>query len=79
MCFCVGVRDAEPTEPPAPVVADTSRQHRFGSGQYFFEYLVVVSLKRTKDGSGYEPQITYQFPKVSLTVERISSRSVLST
>lgn len=57
------VRDAEPTEPPAPVVADTSRQHRFGSGQYFFEYLVVVSLKRTKDGSGYEPQITYQFPK----------------
>uniref|UniRef100_A0A3B4Y2U6 DENN/MADD domain containing 2Da n=1 Tax=Seriola lalandi dorsalis TaxID=1841481 RepID=A0A3B4Y2U6_SERLL len=32
-------------------------------GQYFFEYLVVVSLKKTRDGSSYEPQITYQFPK----------------
>uniref|UniRef100_A0A672JLW6 UDENN domain-containing protein n=1 Tax=Salarias fasciatus TaxID=181472 RepID=A0A672JLW6_SALFA len=26
-------------------------------------YLVVVSLKKTSDGSSYEPQITYQFPK----------------
>uniref|UniRef100_A0A3Q3X739 UDENN domain-containing protein n=1 Tax=Mola mola TaxID=94237 RepID=A0A3Q3X739_MOLML len=32
-------------------------------GQYFFEYLVVVSLKKAKDSSNYEPQITYQFPK----------------
>ncbi|KAA8591210.1 hypothetical protein FQN60_002153, partial [Etheostoma spectabile] len=40
-----------------------SRQHRYASGQYFFEYLVVVSLKKTRDGSSYEPQITYQFPK----------------
>ncbi|KAI3357467.1 hypothetical protein L3Q82_015507, partial [Scortum barcoo] len=32
------------------------------AGQYFFEYLVVVSLKKTKDGS-YEPRISYQFPK----------------
>ncbi|XP_078276920.1 DENN domain-containing protein 2D-like isoform X2 [Rhinoraja longicauda] len=31
------------------------------SGQCFFEYLVVVSLK--KSGDVYEPQITYQFPK----------------
>uniref|UniRef100_A0A8C5WM64 DENN domain containing 2D n=1 Tax=Leptobrachium leishanense TaxID=445787 RepID=A0A8C5WM64_9ANUR len=31
-------------------------------GQSFFEYLVVVSLKRTPAG-GYDPQITYQFPK----------------
>ncbi|XP_044068802.1 DENN domain-containing protein 2D-like isoform X3 [Siniperca chuatsi] len=57
------VKDAEPTEPLDPVVADTSRQQRCVSGQYFFEYLVVVSLKKTKDGSSYEPQITYQFPK----------------
>lgn len=32
------------------------------SGQLFFEYLVVVSLK--KSGEVYEPQIAYQFPKV---------------
>ncbi|XP_044068801.1 DENN domain-containing protein 2D-like isoform X2 [Siniperca chuatsi] len=57
------IKDAEPTEPLDPVVADTSRQQRCVSGQYFFEYLVVVSLKKTKDGSSYEPQITYQFPK----------------
>ncbi|XP_067863308.1 DENN domain-containing protein 2D-like [Heptranchias perlo] len=31
------------------------------TGQFFFEYLVVVSLK--KSGETYEPQITYQFPK----------------
>ncbi|XP_059509491.1 DENN domain-containing protein 2D-like isoform X2 [Stegostoma tigrinum] len=31
------------------------------SGQFFFEYLVVVSLK--KSGVTYEPQIAYQFPK----------------
>nr|XP_020444536.1 DENN domain-containing protein 2D isoform X2 [Monopterus albus] len=58
------VQEADPTDPPCPEVADTSsRQHRYVSGQYFFEYLVVVSLNKTKDGSGYEPQITYQFPK----------------
>lgn len=66
--FCVGV--PEPIEPPGPVVEDnTSRQRRYVSGQYFFEYLVVVSLKKAKDSSSYEPQITYQFPKVSLMVD----------
>ncbi|XP_029362016.1 DENN/MADD domain containing 2Da isoform X3 [Echeneis naucrates] len=59
-----GVQDLEPTESPGPAVVDnTTRQQRYASGQYFFEYLVVVSLKRTNDGSSYEPQITYQFPK----------------
>ncbi|KAJ8016447.1 hypothetical protein DPEC_G00007300 [Dallia pectoralis] len=43
-------------------VESTAREQRYMSGQYFFEYLVVVSLKKSKDG-GYEPQITYQFPK----------------
>lgn len=67
MYSCVGVKDPEPAEAMDPMVADNaSRQHRYVSGQYFFEYLVVVSLKKTKDGSSYEPQITYQFPKVSL-------------
>ncbi|XP_054032210.1 DENN domain-containing protein 2D [Dryobates pubescens] len=32
------------------------------AGQFFFEYLVVVSLKKTPDGL-YEPKISYQFPK----------------
>lgn len=67
MYLRVGVKDPEPAEALDSVVADNaSRQHRYVSGQYFFEYLVVVSLKKTKDGSSYEPQITYQFPKVSL-------------
>ncbi|XP_047463467.1 DENN domain-containing protein 2D-like isoform X2 [Mugil cephalus] len=56
-------KESELTEAQDPEVADTSRQHRYVSGQYFFEYLVVVSLKKTKDGNSYEPQITYQFPK----------------
>uniref|UniRef100_A0A4W5KIG9 DENN/MADD domain containing 2Da n=1 Tax=Hucho hucho TaxID=62062 RepID=A0A4W5KIG9_9TELE len=46
---------------PAPVDT-TAREQRYMSGQYFFEYLVVVSLKKSKEGA-YEPQITYQFPK----------------
>ncbi|NXF88360.1 DEN2D protein, partial [Eubucco bourcierii] len=32
------------------------------AGQFFFEYLVVVSLKKTSEGR-YEPKISYQFPK----------------
>nr|XP_046253935.1 DENN/MADD domain containing 2Da isoform X2 [Scatophagus argus] len=58
------VKDPEALEPLGPEVADnSSRQPRYVSGQYFFEYLVVVSLKKTQGGSSYEPQITYQFPK----------------
>lgn len=34
----------------------------YSAGQFFFEYLVVVSLKMS-DGC-YKPKITYQFPKV---------------
>ncbi|XP_030588550.1 DENN/MADD domain containing 2Da isoform X2 [Archocentrus centrarchus] len=57
------VKEPESTDPLGPEVADnTSRQQRYVSGQYFFEYLVVVSLKATGSNS-YEPQITYQFPK----------------
>ncbi|XP_040049004.2 DENN/MADD domain containing 2Da isoform X2 [Gasterosteus aculeatus] len=56
-------KDPDTTEAMGPIVAEnTSKQHRYVSGQYFFEYLVVVSLK-TKDSNSYEPQITYQFPK----------------
>ncbi|XP_054836866.1 DENN domain-containing protein 2D isoform X1 [Eublepharis macularius] len=34
----------------------------YSTGQLFFEYLVVVSLKKNSGGN-YEPKITYQFPK----------------
>lgn len=58
------IKDPEPIEQSSEAAADdTGRQHRYVSGQYFFEYLVVVSLKKAKGGSSYEPQITYQFPK----------------
>lgn len=55
------IKELEPLEALGPVLEGTSRQQRYVSGQYFFEYLVVVSLK--KSGSSYEPQISYQFPK----------------
>uniref|UniRef100_A0A3Q1M253 DENN domain containing 2D n=1 Tax=Bos taurus TaxID=9913 RepID=A0A3Q1M253_BOVIN len=35
----------------------------FAGGQHFFEYLLVVSLKRKHSGEDYEPRIIYQFPK----------------
>ncbi|XP_055474095.1 DENN domain-containing protein 2D isoform X3 [Psammomys obesus] len=35
----------------------------FAGGQHFFEYLLVVSLKKKRSGDDYEPTITYQFPK----------------
>ncbi|XP_012880056.1 PREDICTED: DENN domain-containing protein 2D [Dipodomys ordii] len=35
----------------------------FAGGQHFFEYLLVVSLKKKHSGDDYEPTITYQFPK----------------
>ncbi|XP_072305443.1 DENN/MADD domain containing 2Da isoform X2 [Eucyclogobius newberryi] len=54
-------KELEPLEPLGPLLEDTSRQQRYASGQYFFEYLVVVSLK--KEQGSYEPQISYQFPK----------------
>lgn len=40
------------------------RSHTLGRSP-FFEYLVVVSVKRKGHGlnKGYEPQIVYQFPK----------------
>ncbi|XP_011933746.1 PREDICTED: DENN domain-containing protein 2D isoform X3 [Cercocebus atys] len=35
----------------------------FAGGQHFFEYLLVVSLKKKRSQDDYEPIITYQFPK----------------
>lgn len=38
----------------------------FAGGQHFFEYLLVVSLKKKHSGEDYEPTIIYQFPKVRI-------------
>ena len=54
--------------PQAPESSRTQDQSN-ASGHFFFEYLVVVSLKKRRDQEGYEPQITYQFPKVRLRLE----------
>lgn len=60
-----GLKEAEPSA--GDIAADvlssdnTGKEPRYSSTQFFFEYLVVVSLKKTKEA--YEPQITYQFPK----------------
>lgn len=46
---------------------ERAREHclsNFAGGQHFFEYLLVVSLKKKRSGEDYEPTITYQFPKV---------------
>ncbi|XP_076022279.1 DENN/MADD domain containing 2Da [Genypterus blacodes] len=59
-----GEKESALVEPPDSVEVDKrSRQQRYTTGQYFFEYLVVVSLKKSKEGGNYEPQIIYQFPK----------------
>ncbi|NWX28887.1 DEN2D protein, partial [Notiomystis cincta] len=54
---------AENTPPQVPQGKLGERSSVFyTAGQFFFEYLVVVSLKKMPDGH-YEPKITYQFPK----------------
>uniref|UniRef100_A0AAY5ER85 UDENN domain-containing protein n=1 Tax=Electrophorus electricus TaxID=8005 RepID=A0AAY5ER85_ELEEL len=73
-CVCVYSRpclvhlSVGPKEPPSPVntqplpTEDAPKDQRYASGQFFFEYLVVVSLKKSKSDV-YEPLISYQFPK----------------
>ncbi|XP_063072030.1 DENN/MADD domain containing 2Db [Engraulis encrasicolus] len=62
-------RDRGEREPSSPKTGHQSpgssrlQDQSSASGQFFFEYLVVVSLKKRRDQEGYEPQITYQFPK----------------
>ncbi|XP_012690467.1 DENN domain-containing protein 2D isoform X2 [Clupea harengus] len=58
------LKEEEPADTATDLPSSDSRgkEQRYSSAQFFFEYLVVVSLKKTKEGA-YEPQITYQFPK----------------
>ncbi|NP_001086599.1 DENN/MADD domain containing 2D S homeolog [Xenopus laevis] len=51
-------------------IPDDCKTLVLSGGQSFFEYLVVVSLKKNCDGC-YAPQITYQFPKMNLQRENI--------
>nr|XP_023649347.1 DENN domain-containing protein 2D-like isoform X1 [Paramormyrops kingsleyae] len=44
-----------------PSIVEVPAKERY-TGQFFFEYLVVVKINKNKTG-GYEPQIIYQFPK----------------
>ncbi|NXM06935.1 DEN2D protein, partial [Tyrannus savana] len=53
---------AENTPPQMPQGKVGERSSILCSGQFFFEYLVVVSLKKVSEGR-YEPRISYQFPK----------------
>lgn len=51
----------------AAIEPERTQEHslsNFAGGQHFFEYLLVVSLKKKRSGDDYEPTITYQFPKV---------------
>ncbi|XP_074833788.1 DENN domain-containing protein 2D [Carettochelys insculpta] len=59
-----GNRDAPPAEKKNEPAARLGERNPFcySPGQFFFEYLVVVSLKKTSGGD-YEPKIAYQFPK----------------
>ncbi|XP_027765415.1 DENN domain-containing protein 2D-like [Empidonax traillii] len=54
---------AENNPPQVPQGKVGERSSILCSGQFFFEYLVVVSLKKVSEGR-YEPKISYQFPKV---------------
>ncbi|KAK2906524.1 hypothetical protein Q8A67_005509 [Cirrhinus molitorella] len=46
-----------------PTAASPAGRERAHMGQLFFEYLLVVSLRKKRNEEGYEPHITYQFPK----------------
>ncbi|XP_018777829.2 DENN domain-containing protein 2D [Serinus canaria] len=58
---CDGACGAPAAEVPQGKQGERSSAF-YSAGQFFFEYLVVVSLKKMPDGR-YEPKITYQFPK----------------
>ncbi|XP_056615616.1 DENN/MADD domain containing 2Db isoform X2 [Triplophysa dalaica] len=57
------VSDASTHHTGQASAAPPSARDRTHRGQLFFEYLLVVSLKKRRDGDGYDPQIIYQFPK----------------
>ncbi|KAL7985433.1 hypothetical protein Chor_004003 [Crotalus horridus] len=71
-------QDANPTENKSGADIRLGSSFSYSAGHPFFEYLVVVSLKKDTKGN-YEPKITYQFPKICLhsDEEKISLYEVL--
>ncbi|KAB1273839.1 DENN domain-containing protein 2D [Camelus dromedarius] len=59
----VPLRDSSGEAVKEPERAQEHYLPSFAGGQHFFEYLLVVSLKKKHSGEDYEPTITYQFPK----------------
>ncbi len=64
MCVCVCSERSSSDPGGYPVAAPPAGRERSHMGQLFFEYLLVVSLRKKRNEEGYEPHITYQFPKV---------------
>lgn len=64
-------RDSEKKTSPPPTDAPPSSEytHAFGRPP-FFEYLVVVSVRKRSRGDGYEPQVIYQFPRATSQSQR---------
>uniref|UniRef100_A0A8C1R9X2 DENN/MADD domain containing 2Db n=1 Tax=Cyprinus carpio TaxID=7962 RepID=A0A8C1R9X2_CYPCA len=61
VCVCSERMSSDPGVYLVPAAAPPAgRSHR---GQLFFDYLLVVSLRKRRNKEGYEPHITYQFPK----------------
>ncbi|XP_065104458.1 DENN/MADD domain containing 2Da isoform X2 [Paramisgurnus dabryanus] len=56
------LKEPDVHSPELATVEEKTKEQRYSTGQFFFDYLVVVSPKKTKEGT-YEPQIIYQFPK----------------
>ncbi len=66
VCVCVCVCSERTSSDPGvyPAAAPPAGRERSHMGQLFFEYLLVVSLRKKRNEDGYEPHITYQFPRV---------------
>lgn len=65
VCCAAAERSAsDPGALQTPAATPPPGRERSHMGQLFFEYLLVVSLRKRRNEDGYEPHITYQFPKV---------------
>ncbi|RXN05651.1 DENN domain-containing 2D-like protein [Labeo rohita] len=63
LCVCSERSSSDPGVYASPAAAPPAGRERSHMGQLFFEYLLVVSLRKKRNEEGYEPHITYQFPK----------------
>uniref|UniRef100_A0A4W4G9W5 UDENN domain-containing protein n=1 Tax=Electrophorus electricus TaxID=8005 RepID=A0A4W4G9W5_ELEEL len=66
--FCCVMESTDNISQMSPLLGSASAspvaQERNQAGMhFFFEYLVVVSLRKKMEEEGYEPHVNYQFPK----------------